>query len=207
VSRHPFRDVAIVGAANTRQARSLAGHTSLTIAFAAAQQVMTEAGIAAGEVDGVFGDRSGELVRHLGIGPVWEARAIGGISNLLMAASLIASTDSRRDTPSPRAGISRAAVRISRLATCGDGRRAPRSRCRGSPMMTSTSGVLIERPQSPHFTVRYACGIVELEEGYRMLATVAGCAAEDLADGLPLVVDFQLTDSGQWLPFFRPAAR
>jgi uncharacterized OB-fold protein len=66
------------------------------------------------------------------------------------------------------------------------------------------SWVVIERPQSPHFTVPYACGIVELEEGYRMLATVAECAAEDLADGLPLVVDFQLTDSGQRLPFFRP---
>jgi acetyl-CoA acetyltransferase len=91
VSGHPFRDVAIVGAANTPQARSLPGHTSLTIAFAAAQQVMTEAGVAAGEVDGVFGERSGELVRHLGIGPVWQAWAIGGISNLLMAASLIAS--------------------------------------------------------------------------------------------------------------------
>jgi acetyl-CoA acetyltransferase len=91
VSRHPFRDVAIVGGVNTPQARSLPGHTSLTVAFAAAQQVMTEAGVAAGEVDGIFGERSGELVRHLGIGPVWQARAIGGISNLLMAASLISS--------------------------------------------------------------------------------------------------------------------
>ena len=90
MSRHPFRDVAIVGAANTRQARSLAGHTSLTIAFAAAEQVMTEAGVAPGDVDGIFGERSGELVHHLGIGPVWQTRAIGGISNLLMAASLIA---------------------------------------------------------------------------------------------------------------------
>jgi hypothetical protein len=66
------------------------------------------------------------------------------------------------------------------------------------------SWVVIERPQSPAFTVPYACGIVELEEGYMMLSAVAGCEAGDLADGLPLIVDFQLTGSGQRLPFFRP---
>jgi hypothetical protein len=104
VSRHPFHDVAIVGAANTAQARSLAGHTSLTIAFAAAQQVMADTGVAVGDIDGVFGERSGEL-----------------------------------------------------------------------------------------------------EEGYRMLAAVADCTPEDLADGLALVADFQATTSGQRLPFFRPA--
>ena len=79
MSRHPFHDVAIVGAANTAQARSLAGHTSLTIAFAAAQQVMADTGVAVGDIDGVFGERSGELVRQLGIGPVWQARAIGAL--------------------------------------------------------------------------------------------------------------------------------
>jgi hypothetical protein len=67
------------------------------------------------------------------------------------------------------------------------------------------SWVVIQRPQSPRFAVPYACGIVELEEGYRMVAAVADCAAGDLVDGLPLVVDFQPTDGGPQLPFFRPA--
>jgi acetyl-CoA acetyltransferase len=91
VSTHPFRDVAIVAGVNTTQARSLPGHTSVTIAHAAAQQVLAAAGVPAEQVDGVFGERSGELVRHLGIGPVWQTRAVGGISNVIMAASLIAS--------------------------------------------------------------------------------------------------------------------
>jgi uncharacterized OB-fold protein len=115
-------------------------------------------------------------------------------------------------------GCSRRELLFQRCQSCADANFEPTPGCRscgsnelmwerGSGRGRLYSWVVIERPQSPHFTVPYACGIVELEEGYRMLATVAGCAAEDLADGLSLVVDFQLTNSGQGLPFFRPAAR
>jgi uncharacterized OB-fold protein len=115
-------------------------------------------------------------------------------------------------------GCSRRELLFQRCRSCAGANFEPTPGCRscGSNELTWERGsgrgwlyswVVIERPQSPHFTVPYACGIVELKEGYRMLATVAGCAAEDLADGLPLAVDFRLTDSGQWLPFFRPAAR
>jgi uncharacterized OB-fold protein len=112
-------------------------------------------------------------------------------------------------------GCARGELLFQRCRSCAGANFEPAPACRscGSNELTweRSSGkgrlyswVVIERPQSPHFTVPYACGIVELEEGYRMLATVADCAAEDLADGLPVVVDFQLTDSGQRLPFFRP---
>ena len=112
-------------------------------------------------------------------------------------------------------GCSRGELLFQRCQSCAGANFEPAPACRscGSNELSweRSSGrarlyswVVIERPQSPHFTVPYACGIVELEEGYRMLATVAECAAEDLADGLPLEVDFQLTDSGQRLPFFRP---
>jgi uncharacterized OB-fold protein len=112
-------------------------------------------------------------------------------------------------------GCSRGELLFQRCQSCAGPNFEPTPACRscGSDALTweRSSGrgrlyswVVIERPQSPHFTVPYACGIVELEEGYLMLATVAECAAEDLADGLPLVADFQLTDSGQRLPFFRP---
>ncbi|HEX3958685.1 MAG TPA: OB-fold domain-containing protein [Trebonia sp.] len=112
-------------------------------------------------------------------------------------------------------GCSHGELLFQRCQSCADANFEPAPACRscGSNELAweRSSGrgrlyswVVIERPQSPHFTVPYACGIVELEEGYRMLAAVAECAAEDLADGLPLVVDFQLTDSGQRLPFFRP---
>ena len=112
-------------------------------------------------------------------------------------------------------GCSRGELLFQRCQSCAAANFEPAPGCRscGSNGLSweRSSGrgrlyswVVIERPQSPHFIVPYACGIVELEEGYRMLATVAECAAEDLADGLPLVVDFQLSDGGQWLPFFRP---
>lgn len=115
-------------------------------------------------------------------------------------------------------GCSRGELLFQRCQACADPNFEPAPACRScgsNELSWERSGghgrlyswVVIERPQSPHFTVPYACGIVELEEGYRMLATVAECTAEELADGLPLVVDFQLTDSGQRLPFFRPAAR
>ena len=44
---HPYRDVAVVGAFNTRQARVLEGYDSLGIAIEAALGVLAEAGIQA----------------------------------------------------------------------------------------------------------------------------------------------------------------
>jgi acetyl-CoA acetyltransferase len=90
VSPHPFHDVAVVAGSNTVQAKSLPGHSSLSIALEAAQLVLDQAGVPVSAVDGIFGEFSGDLVFHLGLGPVWQTRAIGGISNVLMAASLIA---------------------------------------------------------------------------------------------------------------------
>jgi uncharacterized OB-fold protein len=49
--------------------------------------------------------------------------------------------------------------------------------------------------------VPYAVGLVELEEGVRMVATIEGCAHEEIAAGMAVVVHF---DGG--LPAFVPAA-
>lgn len=90
MSGHPFRDVAIVAAYNTPQARVLEGHTAFSITLAAARGVLAEANVAATEVDAVFSKHAPELIYALGIGPVWNSNSKGGIAGILQAASLVA---------------------------------------------------------------------------------------------------------------------
>jgi acetyl-CoA acetyltransferase len=90
VTSHPFRDVAIVAAYNTAQARVLEGHTAFSITLAAAQGVLAESAVPVTEVDAVFSKHAPELIYALGIGPVWNSNSKGGIAGLLQAASLVA---------------------------------------------------------------------------------------------------------------------
>ena len=105
-----------------------------------------------------------------------------------------------------------------RCAACNMANFEPTPACRrcGSPSLgwERSSGlgrlyswVVVWRPQSPVFTVPYACCIVELDEGYRMLSSVADCTTADLADGLRVRVDFLPTESGQLLHYFQPDPR
>jgi acetyl-CoA acetyltransferase len=89
---HPYRDVAIAGAFNTRQARKLNGHTSLSIALEAALGVLQRTGIDRFAIDGVVGEHAYEVAYGLGIGPVWTPMggAAGGIISILDAANAIA---------------------------------------------------------------------------------------------------------------------
>jgi len=88
---HPFANVAIVSAFNTRQARVLDGATSLSITLEAARGALAAANLRAVDVDGVFGSLAGELIYELGIGPAFNSRATGGLAGIVSAASLIAS--------------------------------------------------------------------------------------------------------------------
>jgi acetyl-CoA acetyltransferase len=90
VTSHPFRDVAIVAAYNTAQARVLEGHTAFSITLAAAQGVLAESAVRVTEVDAVFSKHAPELIYALGVGPVWNSNSKGGIAGLLQAASLVA---------------------------------------------------------------------------------------------------------------------
>jgi len=87
---HPFRDVAIVAAHNTRQARRLEGHTPFSITLEAALGVLAESRVPVTEVDAIFSKHAAELIYALGIGPVWNSNNPGGIAGLLQAASLVA---------------------------------------------------------------------------------------------------------------------
>jgi uncharacterized OB-fold protein len=53
--------------------------------------------------------------------------------------------------------------------------------------------------------VPYVAAVVELDEGPRMMTNVEGCAFDDLAIGMPLVVDFKDIADDTTVAVFRPA--
>jgi uncharacterized OB-fold protein len=52
----------------------------------------------------------------------------------------------------------------------------------------------------------YVLGLVDIEEGPRMISNIVGCAHEDLKNGMPLEVVFEEAAEGVVLPKWRPAA-
>lgn len=53
----------------------------------------------------------------------------------------------------------------------------------------------------------YVVGIVELDEGPRMMTNVVGCTLDDVAVGMRLEVQFVPLNETSSLPFWRPAER
>ena len=69
---------------------------------------------------------------------------------------------------------------------------------------TVYSWTTVWRPQQPSFVVPYAPAIVDMDEGYQMLANVVGCDVADLAVGMRVQVEFHPVSEGYVLPYFRP---
>jgi len=88
---HPFRDVAIVGVHNTRQARQLPEHDSESITLEGALGAIADAGVPHHEIDAVIGEFAAELVLALRLGPCTRLPWRLGIPLVLEAADLIAS--------------------------------------------------------------------------------------------------------------------
>jgi uncharacterized OB-fold protein len=65
---------------------------------------------------------------------------------------------------------------------------------------------IVWRPQTPAFNVPYAAAIVDLDEGYQIVANIIGCEPEDIRLGMPVQVEFHEIGSGFSLPYFRPLA-
>jgi acetyl-CoA acetyltransferase len=87
---HPFRNVAIAGVYNTRQARTLEGEDSLSLAVEGGLGALADAGIGIEEVDGVAGQFAAEIVLGAGMGPCSRKLSTHGIPTVLEAASMIA---------------------------------------------------------------------------------------------------------------------
>lgn len=74
---------------NTRQARILEGHNSLTITLEAARSLLANAEVDRRSIDGVIGQHAAEVAYLLGLGPVWQSFNGLGIRSILEAAGAI----------------------------------------------------------------------------------------------------------------------
>src|SRR5882672_451844 len=90
MAAHPFHDVAIVGAYNTKQARVLEGEDSRSIALKAALGAVDDAGLSPRDVDGVVGPYGLDFVYQARSGPAWLSLSPQGIPAVLEAANAIA---------------------------------------------------------------------------------------------------------------------
>jgi uncharacterized OB-fold protein/acyl dehydratase len=104
---------------------------------------------------------------------------------------------------------------IQRCAQCGTLRHPPRpmcSECRSyewdvvdaSGRGTVYSFVVNHYPQVPAFDYPLAVGLIELEEGTRLVANVIGIDAGDVQVGMPVEVEWVDHDPDLSLPAFRP---
>lgn len=63
---------------------------------------------------------------------------------------------------------------------------------------------VVWRPQTPAFRVPYAAAIVNLTEGFRMIANIIGCEPEAIYADMPVTVEFHPISDEIRLPYFRP---
>jgi uncharacterized OB-fold protein len=112
-------------------------------------------------------------------------------------------------------GCRRGELLYERCADCGHAVFEPAPRCRwcasvrlewarsnGTGSVYSWS--VVWRPQTPAFAVPYVCAIVDVDEGYQMLANVIGCRPDEVRSGMRVAVEFHPIGGGFALPYFRP---
>jgi 3-oxo-4,17-pregnadiene-20-carboxyl-CoA hydratase alpha subunit len=105
---------------------------------------------------------------------------------------------------------------IQRCESCGALRHPPRPRCdkcgsyswdtvEASGKGTVYSFVVVHYPQVPAFDYPLAIGLIELEEGTRLVADIVGVDPGDVQVGMPVEVEWQDHDEDLSLPAFHPA--
>ena len=121
-----------------------------------------------------------------------------------------------RDTEFFWAGTSAGELRVQACNACGALRFPPGPACpdcgaldRGhvvaSGRGTLFSYVVHRHPPVPGRELPILIGLVDLEEGVRMVGELVGLEAEDVAIGMPVVVDFRRVDDDLTLPTWRPS--
>jgi len=104
---------------------------------------------------------------------------------------------------------------IQRCSNCGTLRHPPRPACAtcqsfewdaltASGRGTIYSFTVNHYPQVPAFDYPLVVALVELEEGTRLVANVAGITPETVAIGMPVIATFEAFDDDLTLPVFRP---
>jgi uncharacterized OB-fold protein/acyl dehydratase len=104
---------------------------------------------------------------------------------------------------------------IQKCASCGKLRHPPRPVCphcrslewtaiEAAGRGTVYSFVVNHYPQVPAFDYPLPVGLIELEEGTRLVSDIVGIDPADVKIGLPVQVEFQRFDDELTLPVFRP---
>ncbi len=107
-------------------------------------------------------------------------------------------------------------LEIQRCMSCSKLRHPPRPRCdkcgsydwdtqQASGKGTVYSYVVVHYPQVPAFDYPLAIGLIELEEGTRLVADIVGIDAADVKVGMPVEVEWIEHDEDLTLPAFHPA--
>jgi uncharacterized OB-fold protein/acyl dehydratase len=113
-------------------------------------------------------------------------------------------------------GVQAGKLLIQRCGGCGTLRHPPRPMCprcqslewdtvEASGRGTVYSFVLNHHPQIPSFDYPLAIGLIELEEGTRLVSNVIDVDPADVHVGMPVEVTFEKVDDDWKLPLFRPA--
>jgi uncharacterized OB-fold protein/acyl dehydratase len=168
-----------------------------------------------------FRDAEGELVgwltfRVLKFKPAQQPAA---------APSASAAPQAPRRIRSPRGhdngwwweGIDEGRLLIQKCGECGALRHPPRPMCgkcqstRWESVEASGRGVVhsytvLHHPMVPGYEFPCPVGLIDLEEGTRIVANIAGCKPEDIYIGMKVECVFENTDESMKLPFFHPAA-
>ena len=113
-------------------------------------------------------------------------------------------------------GVNAGKLLIQRCGGCGTLRHPPRPMCprcqslewdtvESSGRGTVYSFVVSHHPQVPAFDYPLAIGLIELEEGTRLVSNVVDIDPADVHVGMPVEVVFEAVDDDFTLPLFRPA--
>lgn len=113
-------------------------------------------------------------------------------------------------------GLRERRLRIQRCSACHHLQHPPAPMCTAchafeldaidaSGQGTVHSFVVVEHPRIPPFAYPNVVVLVELAEGTRLVSRLLGAAPEEVAIGMPVVVDFERVDEELTLPCFRPA--
>jgi uncharacterized OB-fold protein len=114
-------------------------------------------------------------------------------------------------------GIDRGELLIQKCSQCGTLRHPPRPMCgecrstKWESVVASGKGtvhsyVIMHHPPIPGYDFPIAVGLIDLEEGTRLVANVVGCELDEVHVGMPVECRIEDVDEEMKLPIFHPAS-
>ena len=70
---------------------------------------------------------------------------------------------------------------------------------------TVYSYTVLHYPKFPGYEFPLVCGLIELEEGTRVVTNIEGCETSQVKIGMPVTLSIEKVDDDLTLPVFRPA--